>query len=142
MRALPVGHYFPPEVGASQVGPSTLARTWAADGDTVTVLTAMPDYPSDLVSPQWIEISADSHRIVVHDFRSAEADGKSLRRGRQDRSHRVQVAAFKSAVEGSAKVSTEAMLRTMRATIQAAETERAATLDHAIVSDQEKEGYS
>ncbi len=46
MRTLLVSHYFPPEVGAPQVRLSTLARTWAGDGDAVTVLTGMPNYPT------------------------------------------------------------------------------------------------
>jgi glycosyltransferase involved in cell wall biosynthesis len=53
MRILVVSHYFPPEVGAPQVRLSTLARTWAADGDTVTVLTGMPNYPTGVVSPPY-----------------------------------------------------------------------------------------
>jgi glycosyltransferase involved in cell wall biosynthesis len=53
MRTLLVSHYFPPEVGAPQVRLSTLARTWAADGDAVTVLTAMPNYPTGVVPPPY-----------------------------------------------------------------------------------------
>jgi len=53
MRTLLVSHYFPPEVGAPQVRLSTLARTWAADGDTVTVLTGMPHYPTGVVPPPY-----------------------------------------------------------------------------------------
>jgi glycosyltransferase involved in cell wall biosynthesis len=53
MRILIVSHYFPPEIGAPQVRLSTLAKTWAADGDTVTVLTAMPNYPTGIVPPAY-----------------------------------------------------------------------------------------
>ncbi len=53
MRTLLVSHYFPPEVGAPQVRLSTLARTWAGDGDAVTVLTGMPNYPTGVVSPPY-----------------------------------------------------------------------------------------
>jgi len=51
MRILLVTHYFPPETGAPQARLSALARTWAADGDTVTVLTGMPNHPTGVVQP-------------------------------------------------------------------------------------------
>jgi len=51
VRILLVTHYFPPETGAPQVRLSALARTWAADGDTVTVLTGMPNHPTGVVQP-------------------------------------------------------------------------------------------
>jgi glycosyltransferase involved in cell wall biosynthesis len=53
MRILIISHYFPPEIGAPQVRLSTLAKTWAGDGDTVTVLTAMPNYPTGIVPPAY-----------------------------------------------------------------------------------------
>ena len=49
MRTLIVTHYFPPETGAPQARLSALAAAWAADGDTVTVLTGMPNHPTGLV---------------------------------------------------------------------------------------------
>jgi hypothetical protein len=49
MRILLVCHYFPPEIGAPQARVSALAGTWAADGDVVTVLTGMPNYPTGVV---------------------------------------------------------------------------------------------
>jgi glycosyltransferase involved in cell wall biosynthesis len=49
MRILLVCHYFPPEIGAPQARVSALAGTWAADGDAVTVLTGMPNYPTGVV---------------------------------------------------------------------------------------------
>jgi len=51
MRILLVTHYFPPETGAPQARLSALAATWAADGDTVTVLTGMPNHPTGVVPP-------------------------------------------------------------------------------------------
>jgi glycosyltransferase involved in cell wall biosynthesis len=51
VRILLVTHYFPPETGAPQARLSALARTWAADGDTVTVLTGMPNHPTGVVQP-------------------------------------------------------------------------------------------
>ena len=53
MRVLIVTHYFPPETGAPQARLEALARTWAADGDTVTVLTGMPNYPTGVLPPEY-----------------------------------------------------------------------------------------
>src|SRR5258708_15105471 len=64
MRILIVTHYFPPETGAPQARLSALARTWAADGDDVVVLTGMPNHPTGVLPPRY-------RRAV-------------LRRGRQD----------------------------------------------------------
>ena len=61
-----------------------------------------------------------SHRVVINDFRSAEVDGKTVWKGRQDKGHRACVAAFRAAVAGETGLPTEAMLATMRATIRAA----------------------
>jgi glycosyltransferase involved in cell wall biosynthesis len=69
MRILLVCHYFPPEVGAPQARVSALARTWAADGDEVTVLTGMPHYPTGVVPPAYRRAirrleSSDGYRVV------------------------------------------------------------------------------
>ncbi len=53
MRTVIVSHFFPPEIGAPQVRLSTLAKTWAADGDQVTVLTGMPNYPTGVVPSEY-----------------------------------------------------------------------------------------
>ncbi len=53
MRILLVTHYFPPETGAPQARLSALATTWAADGDSVTVLTGMPNHPTGIVPPEY-----------------------------------------------------------------------------------------
>jgi colanic acid biosynthesis glycosyl transferase WcaI len=42
-------HYFPPEVGAAQTRIDLLARMFAAHGDTVTVHTGFPHYPSGVI---------------------------------------------------------------------------------------------
>ena len=49
MRILLVTHYFPPEIGAPQARLSEMARTWAEDGDEVTVLTGMPNHPTGVI---------------------------------------------------------------------------------------------
>lgn len=48
-RVLLVTHYFPPEVGAPQARLSETARSWAADGLRVTVLTGMPNHPTGIL---------------------------------------------------------------------------------------------
>ena len=53
MRILIVTHYFPPETGAPQARLSALAAAWAAGGDDVTVLTAMPNHPTGVVPPKY-----------------------------------------------------------------------------------------
>lgn len=53
MRIIIVTHYFPPEIGAPQARLSALAAAWAADGDDVTVLTGMPNYPTGVVPPEY-----------------------------------------------------------------------------------------
>jgi glycosyltransferase involved in cell wall biosynthesis len=53
MRILLVTHYFPPETGAPQARLSALAATWTADGDTVTVLTGMPNHPAGVMPPEY-----------------------------------------------------------------------------------------
>jgi len=43
---------------------------------------------------EWIEVMAGSRRLVIDDFRSATLDGRMLWKGRQDKGHRAQAAAF------------------------------------------------
>jgi hypothetical protein len=69
---------------------------------------------------EWVEVQAASHRVVINDFRSAEVNGKTVWKGRQDKGHRSCATAFHAAVAGEADLPTEAMLATMRATIRAA----------------------
>ena len=58
--------------------------------------------------------------MTINDFRSAEADGKTIWKGRPDKGHRACAAAFHKAVTGGADMPTKVMLATMRATIRAA----------------------
>ncbi len=57
-------------------------------------------------------------------------DGKTVWKGRQDKGHHAEAAAFRQAIAGGPALPTEAMLATMRATIQAARG-RAAVTDQA-----------
>jgi glycosyltransferase involved in cell wall biosynthesis len=52
-RILIVTHYFPPEAGAPQARLSALAAAWTAGGDTVTVLTGMPNHPTGVLPPEY-----------------------------------------------------------------------------------------
>ena len=97
------------------------SKRWFADGSLAAIAYGSV---SAATGKEWIEVHAGSHRVVIKDFRSAEADGKTLWRGRQDKGHRACATAFRQAVAGGAAMRTEAMLRTMRATIQAAALER------------------
>jgi predicted dehydrogenase/threonine dehydrogenase-like Zn-dependent dehydrogenase len=69
---------------------------------------------------EWIEVHAGDRRVVIDDFRSATANGKTRWKGRQDKGHRALAAAFRQAVTGTGELPTEEMLATMRATIRAA----------------------
>lgn len=46
MNLVILSQYYPPEVGAPQTRLSELARLMVLEGDSVTVLTAMPNYPT------------------------------------------------------------------------------------------------
>jgi glycosyltransferase involved in cell wall biosynthesis len=68
-RILIVTHYFPPEVGAPQARLSDLAAAWAASGDAVTVLTAMPSHPTGVLPPEYRRAirrreQRDGYRVV------------------------------------------------------------------------------
>jgi hypothetical protein len=72
-----------------------------------------------------IEVLAGSNQVIIDDFRSVLENGRTLWKGRQDKGHRAHAAAFRQAVQGGTGMPTEAMLSTMRATIQAADRARA-----------------
>ena len=72
-----------------------------------------------------IEVLAGSHQVIIEDFRSVLVNGRTLWKGRQDKGHRAHAAAFRQAVQGGPAMPTEAMLASMRATIQAADRGRA-----------------
>jgi hypothetical protein len=75
---------------------------------------------SPVAGKEWAEVSAGAHRVVIDDFRSAQADGRRVWRGRQDKGHRAHAAAFRRAVADGEPMPTEAMLAAMRATLHAA----------------------
>ena len=100
-----------------QHGDDTVVSLRFADGSLAAIAygSAAP-----MAGKEWIEIQAGSRRVVIDDFRSVQADGKTVWKGRQDKGHRAEATAFRQAVTGGPAMPTEAMLATMRATIQAA----------------------
>jgi predicted dehydrogenase/threonine dehydrogenase-like Zn-dependent dehydrogenase len=88
-----------------------------ADGSLAAI--AYASTPA-VAGKEWIEIHTGSHRLIINDFRSVDADGKTLWKGRQDKGHHASASAFQHAVTRGAAIPTEAMLATMRVTLQAA----------------------
>ena len=69
MRILIVTQHFPPEIGAPQARLSALAAAWAKAGDTVTVLTGMPNHPTGVIPAAYRHAirrneQVDRYRIV------------------------------------------------------------------------------
>jgi predicted dehydrogenase/threonine dehydrogenase-like Zn-dependent dehydrogenase len=98
-------------------GDDTVVSLRFADGSLAAIAygSAAP-----VAGKEWIEIQSGSQRVVIDDFRSVQAGGKTVWKGRQDKGHRAEATAFRQAVAGGPAMPTEAMLATMRATIQAA----------------------
>ena len=68
-RILIVTQFFPPEAGAPQARLSALAAAWASGGDSVTVLTGMPNYPTGVLPPEYRRAvrrreQRDGYRVV------------------------------------------------------------------------------
>jgi predicted dehydrogenase/threonine dehydrogenase-like Zn-dependent dehydrogenase len=101
-----------------QHGDDVVVSLRFSDGSLATI--AYGSAPA-VAGKEWIEVHAGSCRVVINDFRRAEAGGKVLWKGRQDKGHRGSAAAFRRAVTDGAALPTEAMLATMRATIRATE---------------------
>src|SRR5438093_128546 len=51
LRIMFLSHYFPPEVGAPQIRMFELAKRLVDAGETVTVVTAFPNYPNGIIHP-------------------------------------------------------------------------------------------
>jgi predicted dehydrogenase/threonine dehydrogenase-like Zn-dependent dehydrogenase len=68
-----------------------------------------------------IEVLAGSHQVIINDFHSVLANGRTLWKGRADKGHRAHAAAFRQAVRGGSELPTAAMLGSIRATIHAAD---------------------
>jgi len=89
-----------------------------ADGSLATICygSAVPTE-----GKEWIEVTAGSRRLVIDDFCFAKLNGRTLWKGRQDKGHRAQAAAFWQAVQGGTAAPARLMLASMRATIEAAD---------------------
>ncbi len=105
-----------------QHGDDVVVSLRFADGSLAAIAYGSAE-PTD--GKEWIEVQAGTRRVTINDFRIAQVDGKTRWKGRQDKGHRACAAMFRLALAGGADMRTGAMLATMRATIQAAEGNRA-----------------
>ncbi|MGD0242897.1 MAG: Gfo/Idh/MocA family oxidoreductase [Streptosporangiaceae bacterium] len=100
---------------ASQGNDSVVAALRFADGSVASI--AYGSTPP-VAGKERIEVLAGSHQVIIDDFRSVLVDGRTRWKGRPDKGHRAHAAAFRQAVQAGADMPTEAMLSSMRATIQ------------------------
>jgi predicted dehydrogenase/threonine dehydrogenase-like Zn-dependent dehydrogenase len=107
---------------ASQRNDDMVVALRFADGSVASISygSAAP-----VAGKERIEVLAGSHQMIIDDFRSVQVNGRTLWKGRQDKGHRAHAASFRQAVQGGASIPTEAMLGSMRATIQATDRARA-----------------
>ena len=71
MKAVFLTQYYPPEVGAPQSRISELVRRFADRGHDITVLTAMPNYPSGKILPGYsglLRVERDGKSRIVRTF--------------------------------------------------------------------------
>jgi hypothetical protein len=107
---------------ASQGNEGVVVAMRFADGSVASI--AYGSTPP-VAGKERIEVLAGSQQVIIDDFRSVQVNGRSLWKGRQDKGHRGHAGAFREAVQGRGPgVPTEAMLSTMRATIQATDRAR------------------
>ena len=74
MRILFLTQYFPPEIGAAQTRLQSMVEELHALGHTVEVVTAMPNYPSGRISPEYrgsfyrheVKNGVDIHRVWLY----------------------------------------------------------------------------
>jgi colanic acid biosynthesis glycosyl transferase WcaI len=82
MRVLILTHHYPPEVGAPQTRLSGTARFLRDRGHDVTVVTAMPSYPSGVIPPAYRRAPRITERIdgiPVHRTWTFARPGGSIR---------------------------------------------------------------
>lgn len=84
MRVLIVSHYFAPEIGAPQVRLAGMATALRRHGVEVEVVTALPNYPTGSIFPEYrrklLHSETWAHDIRVHRVWLAAAQGSGLRR--------------------------------------------------------------
>jgi hypothetical protein len=102
--------------GAGEPGDDVVVSLRFTDGSLATIAYGSVQ---PTVGKEWIEVTAGQRRLVIEDFRLAQADGKSIWKGRQDKGHRPCAAAFHRAVAGGEVMPTQTLLATMGATIRA-----------------------
>jgi predicted dehydrogenase/threonine dehydrogenase-like Zn-dependent dehydrogenase len=98
-------------------GDDTVVSLRFADGSLAAIAYGSV---SPAAGKELIEIQGGSRRVVIDDFRSVRVDRRTIWKGRQDKGHHAEAAAFRQAVTGASAMPTQTMLATMRATIQAA----------------------
>jgi hypothetical protein len=103
--------------GGGEPGDDVAVSLRFADGSLATIAYGSAE---PTAGKEWIEVTGGSHRVVIDDFRRAEADGKTIWKGRQDKGHRACAAAFRRAVTGGEAMPTETLLASMAATLRAA----------------------
>lgn len=99
-------------------GDGVIAGLRFADGSLASIAYGSAE---PAAGKEWIEISAGSERVVIDDFRSVRAGGRTIWKAGQDKGHRAAAEAFRQAVTGAGPLPTEEMIATMRATVRAAE---------------------
>lgn len=88
-----------------------------ADGSLATVAYGSAE---PVAGKELIDIAAGDRRVVVDDFRAVLVNGRVLWKGRQDKGHQLGAQVFHHAVRHGRDLPTPDMVRTMRATINAA----------------------
>ena len=103
---------------ASQGNDGVVVALRFADGSVASITYGSTP---PVTGKERIEVLAGPHQVVIDDFRSILVNGRTLWKGRPDKGHRAHTVAFRQAVQGGPGLPTEAMLSSMRATIQAAD---------------------
>jgi len=98
-------------------GDDTAVSLRFADGSLAVIGYGSAD---PVAGKERIEIEAGRTHLVIEDFLSVQAGGKTIWKGRMNKGHSEEVAAFRRAVAGDPAIPTQALLATMRATIYAA----------------------
>ena len=107
---------------ASQGNDGVIVALRFADGSVASIAYGST---APVTGKERIEVLAGSRQVIIEDFRSVLVNDRTLWKGRQDKGHRAHAAAFRQAVRDGTGMPTEAMLGTMRVTIQAADKARA-----------------
>jgi predicted dehydrogenase/threonine dehydrogenase-like Zn-dependent dehydrogenase len=105
--------------GPGRHGDDTAVSLRFADGSLAVIGYGSAE---PVAGKEQIEVQAGVTRVVINDFHLAEANGKTIWKGRQDKGHHTEAIAFRQAVGGGTTMPADVLLATMRATVQAAST--------------------